>query len=318
MCVCVCVCVCVLPLSVAQGLPAGRARQQAKAALDSGARGVDLEIIASVGSQGENPQNDERDLLNRLEDLVDVPVKPYSIQVPKLVKKTGKVRVTTACIIPAHRVLAEVHKLGPVVFTEMFGERKDWARYWHAHRDEIWLKEHVHYEEIRRNPTAWCPYLIFGDDAQTSKRVGRTCRLLMWFSPVTKIRSFHSHVPLLIVDNDEATIDGMVHRLHRAAVWSFKFAGRNLNPFLNEDNAQLPEDLARLSGQPLVDGEPVFLVHSGGCIAGRSHDPLRPSLQPSEVGQVLHPDGFQWTNGRLEMEARRVRAPIPLQLSFDL
>ena len=101
---------------------------------------------------------------------------------------------------------------------------------------------------------------MFGDDAQTSKRVGRTCRLHLIFNPVAEIRSVDRHIPFIILDNDEAFIGAMIFRLLRAVVWSFKYASMNLNSFLTGDNDVLPLDLQPLTGKPLMSSDPVYLV----------------------------------------------------------
>ena len=234
-----------------------------RAAIRSGASGQDLELLASCGSDGRNPQNAERDLVSRMNRFLDLPIKPYLVDVIRHQKATGAVTMTKGAIILPHRVFAEISKM-PVKFVEMFGRREQWAAYWQAHAGEEWFLRHPHRSFILDNIDKCCPFIYYGDDAQTSKRVGRTCRMSAWFSPMAEDRSGFSKIPLLFADNDERHIKAQLRFLNEAAIWSFKLAARNVNAAFDHQNGALPAWLQGFVGQPLVDGQPAYLVTSVG------------------------------------------------------
>ena len=192
--------------------------------------------------------------------FLHVPVRPCAINVPRLVKKTGLIKKSTAYLVPPHRVWSEVHKFKNQ-FRALFGSPDDWEHFWQAHAEERWMTDHPHRALIQSKPRQCCPWLLYGDDAQTSKRVGRTCGVLLWFSPLSEIRGMDGMVPLCVVDNDEPTIQAINNELYRGVVWSFRHAALNINPVNFVDRSlPLPKDMELLAGKSLTKDEDLHLV----------------------------------------------------------
>ena len=219
--------------------------------------------MASLGTNGSHPQNAERDFQRRIRSVVDIPIEPYSVDVPIYNKRISKVRIVTAHVALPHLLWAALRNTSPAYFHALLGQRSMWELFWKCHKEEPWYKDHPHKDILDGSPSLCCPFLIFGDDAQTSKRVGRTVRLLEWYSPVAEIRSHLSQFPLLMVDNDQPSAPSIIHAIEEACVWSFNRAGRNIHPTLTEKRAALTPHLAESAGKPIMDDPPMFLVPLG-------------------------------------------------------
>jgi len=78
--------------------------------------------------------------------------------------------------------------------------------------------------------------LVFGDDAQTSKRVGQNVKLLLWYSPVAQARKSDERlIPLYLVPTTEVAFLAICKYLNRAVVWSFNAAAANVQPYWTEE-----------------------------------------------------------------------------------
>ena len=269
--------------------------------------------------QGLCPQNIERDMQRRLQKHLRIPLSCHPVEVARMNKRTGTVGVSTSYILPPHRIWGELYKT-PAIFHTLFGDRNDWEQFWQAHMEERWVQEHSQFALIRDRPHSCCPFIIFGDDAQTSKRVGRTAHMLLWFSPMAKVRGTEGHMPIFICDNDDPCIDVLMNQLQHAAVWSFRHASINFNPYCTLESKPLNADMRSIAGTPIIPGtEPLFLVAlvEGGlacraCIV-RIHAFNAERIiimlgdyrfcQMRRSCRAPHHD-LRWSHRRLEMETR--------------
>ena len=230
------------------------------------------------------------------------------MDVPRYQKKRGDVKIIQGAIMPPHLVWKEVYRFDKDLFEDLFGERRHWVEWWRAHMNEPWLKEHPLRHLISEFPERCCPWLLFGDDSQTTKRVGRTMELLLWFSPVSRDRTTRARLPVFMKDNGECTARAMEMQLTKAAVWSWKQAELNIHPRCSEDGKQLPKYFAAHAGTPLIPDEPLYLVPS------RAHVQFRPVIisilfliswiKRLQVGLVERPSGLQRLHRRLEVQKR--------------
>jgi len=171
----------------------------------------------------------------RLAKALDLPIEPYPVTVPKMDKQTGKVKIHEAAIILPSDLFGFLHK-DPARFRKVFGTPDQWALYWCTVRGERWFQLHPDKDRIQARPHEHCPHLIFGDDAQTSKRVGNNVKLLMWFSPFSESRlSADRMLPVYLVPTREKTFIGITNLLEHAAVWSFNAASTNKQPVSDQN-----------------------------------------------------------------------------------
>ena len=64
----------------------------------------ELAIAAGLGAQGQHPGNIERDLHIRMAKLLDVPFKVLELEVPRITRRTGESRQSTAAMVCPHEV----------------------------------------------------------------------------------------------------------------------------------------------------------------------------------------------------------------------
>ena len=116
---------------------------------------------------------------------------------------------------------------------------------------------------IRVSPESYCPFVIWGDDAPTSRRVGRNVRELAFYSPFSEGDADFKRVPMAVLQNGEAMAKHTEHVVKQTIVWSCNAAMRNRHPHSGPYETQaLQKTLQTLSGQPIrADG--VTLTFAG-------------------------------------------------------
>lgn len=133
--------------------------------------------VCWVGSGCQNSQNFERNLHCRIPAAIGLGVEPYVIEIPKLDKRSGAFQLRKANVILPVDVAAALSE-NSCRFERVFGTPTEWERWWSVHSEEPWMRDHPDGAFIKANPQSCCPYLLFGDDAQTSKRCGSNVKKL--------------------------------------------------------------------------------------------------------------------------------------------
>ena len=133
-----------------------------------------------------------------------------------------------------------------------------------ASRHEIWFLAHPKMEDILNAPRRHVPYIYHADDAQQTKRVGKTIRLSSWCSPVAIDKDpLKSRFPLFVTSNSDILHRGVERNLEDAAAWSFKAAGEGVNPLKGPGDTELPLEFRNCSGKLLAGG--ICLTYGGCC-----------------------------------------------------
>ena len=174
----------------------------------------------------------------------------------------------TAAAINPHDLFGALHPRQRA-FTHIFGTRESWAEYWGCVQNEPWFIAHPAREHILREPWCHCPYLVFGDDAQTSKRVGNNVKILVWYSTMSIERKTELRLlPIYMTPTTEKNRAAVERRLSQQAVWSFTAASRNIHPSspAAEDEGPLSKGRLAKSGKPICGGDiPTYLTFSGAA-----------------------------------------------------
>ena len=220
-----------------------------------------------LGGAGKSPNNIERDLHRRAKLLVDLPIDPELIEVPRYHRRSGLMKMINAALICPHDLFGALFER-PKAFVNLFGTRESWVEYWNCMREELWLKEHPDYEHILQHPERFCPFVLFGDDAQTSKRVGQNVKLMCWMSPLSIHRSSEKRlIPIYVMPTQEKNRKAIENLLDMMATWSFNAAAVNCHPHRAADpGCKLSKHRLAVAGKPICNGEePTYLTYSGAC-----------------------------------------------------
>lgn len=192
-------------------------------------------------------------MISKLNRAMGIGLKTTNVEVPHLVKRSGKVRNSQASVLSPHRVCSalEHHPKFPV----LFGTSPQWQRLWHLLRHEDFLVEHPYRQWISENGAHACPVLLHGDDAPVSRRVGRNIHALTMFSPFhdPNLDSIFSHMPLFLCANDDPVVKVVRNRLEQTVGWSLKASATNIEPTVENTPTWIKlskEDRAR-AGQPI-------------------------------------------------------------------
>ena len=211
----------------------------------------DVVSLSACGSSGRNPQNAERDYMRTMRAEFEMPNIIMSVPSLRYVKASGKVQRSDISVLAIHRFFSEVH--GTDHFAQLFGTPFLWATYWKANRHEKWYQEHPMKHLLDTEPERHVPYVVHGDDAPCSRRVGRNIRLISMHGVCALgHETLSKKIPLLILPNDNALSTHLEHSGKRAIVWSLNAANRNENPD-SWPFGELPPWLARKAGKPLTD-----------------------------------------------------------------
>ena len=199
---------------------------------DDGGTGCEtLAALASCGTAGKHKQNIERDLISRIRRLLEIPLEPLEVSVLALDADTGKTKDNIAYVICPHEVFKTLFDAGPELFFDRLGTPDQWEEYWLLHKCETWFLEHLLRDQILAAPRSFCPALGHSDDAQQSKRVGKTIKLSSWCSPVAKnLDCRASRFPIFVTSNVDPLHRSAEYRLDGAAAWSFTAAADGFHP----------------------------------------------------------------------------------------
>ncbi len=224
-----------------------------------------MAVVHGIGVQGKQTSNSERDLHTRMPKYLNIPVKPHFFDTVRYHKQSGKSKLVTGAIICPHDILGALHRHSRLLYY-VLGARDQWVAFWKANAQETWFVEHPDRAAMERSPWLYAPFLIFGDDAQTCKRVGSNVKLLCWFSPVSEAReSFHRLLPIYMCPTKERNTLAIQRRAEVSAVWSFEAAARNKNPQVSDLGGPLCAERERVAGNDICEDTPVFLTYAGNC-----------------------------------------------------
>ena len=211
-------------------MPCQHIQEQCSSALDDGASGLDIDILAGCGKFGKFTTNIERDMVSRMNKFMKVPIRPLKVPIPKHIKSSSKAKVVDAHVILPHEIFGALCQRRELM-VKAFGSPADWTAFWRCSSQEVWFKEHPLVDLLRSRPNRCVPAIVHGDDAQRSRRVGQTIRLLHWFSPTSRaIDTLQEKIPCTLLDNDDLMSQAQISLTNRWVVWSFNCASRNLHP----------------------------------------------------------------------------------------
>ena len=132
-------------------------------------------------------------------------------------------------VLAPHLLFKELQNLE--CFADTFGDPDLWEIFWAHVQDEVWFREHPQREEILANPRGHVPFVLHGDDAPCSRRVGRNINLLSMHCPLGRGHSTDSRKILLSVLPNDDPMSKMMHKqAKRAIVWSLNAASKNQHP----------------------------------------------------------------------------------------
>ena len=216
-----------------------------------------LRVIASSGKFGSIGGNIERDLLARLHKHLGIPFAPMAVAVNAVDARTSSTKVTDAFIINPHEAYQHLYEVAGdrSVFFSRMGTPEEWAVFWTAVAEEQWFLDHPLRREILANPFTYTPVLLHADDAQQTKRVGKTMRVASWFSACAHNKEpLKSKIPMFVTGNDDVFRSTVEFALYEAAAWSLNSASTGYNP----EHGVYREPLAKIhqakSGTPLASG----------------------------------------------------------------
>ena len=109
--------------------------------------------------------------------------------------------------------------------------------------------------------TYW--YVIHIDDAQQTKRVGKTIKGCTWYSPVAEWQDpTLSRIPLYVTGNTDELHVSQENALNEAAAWSLSAAASGKFPEHGPKHSELSVKRAARAGQQLAG--PYKLIYAGG------------------------------------------------------
>ncbi len=189
-------------------------------------------------------------MLRKLRIAYKIPNVILYISVQRFVKTTGKAATTEAAIACPHLLVGEISKTRR--FNQIFGTPDHWGLFWYHIRNELWYLQHPQRAEITADPRSHNPYVIHGDDAPVSRRVGRNIRVLSWYSPFGEGQTLEKKMPCGIIANDQALKQYTEYKVKEAIAWSANAGAIGVHPSAPPPGQTLTKALQAKAGQPIT------------------------------------------------------------------
>ncbi len=97
-------------------------------------------------------------------------------------RKTGKTTTSSFEVLCPHLFFSALSETDE--FASVYSSPDKWAEFWKNAEGETWFEEHPLKSKIQSAPTEYCPCVIWGNDAPTSRRVGRNFRCISHYCPL--------------------------------------------------------------------------------------------------------------------------------------
>lgn len=239
-------------------------QEEASCALEDGASGDDLDVLAGCGKDGKFGSNIQRDMQTRLLRHLKVPLRPYRVAVPALEKTSGLVRVTEPWVVLPHDLWKALSR-NSTHYYSVLGKPADWQTFWGANQHETWYLEHPLKHLLDSEASQCVPVLLHGDDAQRTKSNG-SIGLFSWYSPCSRgSRTVNEKLVCTVTENSEDARQAVEELTNLAVSWSLKAACCDRYPKKNESGEDLDAKRKSVAGNPIVvvDGVEHYLVLAG-------------------------------------------------------
>ena len=135
---------------------------------------------------------------------------------------------------------------------------------WHHCATEQWFLNHPLRDVILAQPLKCVPYVLHADDAQVSRRIGRTIRAYSCITPCAKVQDpLHGRIALAVWQNDEPLKAMIEIPAKNLMAWSGQAAACNINPSVGPPGIALDKSrLAQANTCVTEDGQRFILI---GC-----------------------------------------------------
>ena len=232
----------------------------ARAAKADGGSKVAVEALASLGSSGRRPQNEERDWDNWTRGLHGTRLhEPYTITLDLQDAFSEDLLPTQVPMLLPHVLLSEVHRAGRQQFTQSFlGEHtaEQVRDFWDsASRCPEW-QGHPALMDSTIAREKLIPITIHFDGAEFY----RNCEYNVWSmsSPLSKAQPIDSRFVLLVLPEHHMAGRGVREAVHAAVAkvvaWSLAAAMAGIGPPAGAYGEPLQGENAKLAGQCLAQG----------------------------------------------------------------
>ena len=187
--------------------------------------------MTSLADKPHLKRNLQRDLLRFSRRFMKVSLKCYWCKAIVRNQHGLASVLTWKPILLPHELLGAIYLFDGDLLDSTLGDVNAASTYWWEviRSSPPWFKEHKRYADIKRNPKAWRPLKLFGDDA----RLGKTRSILVvhMFSPCASRKATSMSELPIFIRNGVDIIPGVTDRdLWECLHWSFRILESNVYP----------------------------------------------------------------------------------------